>query len=282
MRLGIVVEGGGLRGAFAVGVLHELAGRLPEPPSHVFATSSGAPNAAYFVTGQIDDGVRIWEGFTHGRQLIDFANLVRPRPVMMVEELVSVFRDTVPLAADRLDTVATELHISVTDVVSGDNRVLRATPSNVFELMTAAMAVPFAYGKVVDVDGGRYIDGGFGAPVCIREAEALALDRIIVVLTKPAGHRRRPNPPIEWLMGRSFPSHPNAREAIRAKWHRYNATMDHLDTLEREGRALILRPPGELPAARLSRSKAKIVQSIELGRAMVRRRARAIEAHLEG
>ncbi len=81
-------------------------------------------------------------------------------------------------------------------------------------------------------------------------------------------------------MCRSFPTYPKAREAIRAKWHRYNATMDHLDAREREGSALIIRPEGELPAARLSRSKTKILQTIELGRLRVQARASAIERYL--
>ena len=41
-----------------------------------------------------------------------------------------------------------------TDVVSGSNRLVRATRDNIFELLTAAMAIPIAYGKVVPVGAG--------------------------------------------------------------------------------------------------------------------------------
>jgi predicted patatin/cPLA2 family phospholipase len=269
--LGVVIEGGGLRGAFAVGVLDELDRVLPARPAHVFATSSGAPNAAYYATGQIADGVRIWEQHTHGSQLIDFGNLLRSSPVMRVDELVALFRGPIPLAAERLD-VGPDVHIAVTDVESGENRVLRATPNNVFALLTAAMAIPVAYGKVVPVEQGLYIDGGFGAPVAVREALALGLDRIIVVLTKPRGHRRKQNAFAEWLQCSSYGAWPRAREAIRAKWRNYNATMDLVDELEHTGKLVVIRPEAELPASRLSRSKDRIIASIELGRAAVRAR----------
>lgn len=279
-QLGVVIEGGGLRGAFAVGVLEELDRMLPVRPAHVFATSSGAPNAAYYATGQIADGVRIWERHTHGSQLIDLGNLWRSTPVMKVDELVAVFRGQIRLEAARLDADGPGVHIAVTDVESGENRVVRATAQNVFDLLTAAMAIPVAYGKVVPVERGLYIDGGFGAPVAIREALALGLSRIIVVLTKPRGHRRKPNAFAQWLQCTSYSQWPRAREAIQAKWRNYNATMDLIDELEHAGRLVVVRPEAELPASRLSRSKARIIASIELGRAAIRARATELRSYI--
>lgn len=279
VQTGIVIEGGGLRGAFAVGALDELDRVLPVRCAHVFATSSGAPNAAYYATGQIADGVRIWEQHTHGSQLLDFGNLLRPDPVMKIDELVAVFRNEIQLDAQRLAADAPSVHIAVTDVESGANHVLRATPDNVFALLTAAMAIPVAYGKVVPVERGLYIDGGFGAPVAIREALALGLERIIVVLTKPLGHRRKPNAFTEWLQCSSYTEYPHAQAAIRAKWRNYNATMDLLDEHEQAGRLIIVRPGAELPVSRLSRSRTRILASIELGRVAVRARAREILAY---
>lgn len=280
-QLGIVIEGGGLRGAFAVGALDELDRVLPVRAAHVLATSSGAPNAAYYATGQIADGVRIWEQHTHGSQLLDFGNLLRTAPVMKIDELVAVFRHEVKLEAARLDAHAPSVHIAVTEVESGQNHVLRATPDNVFALLTAAMAIPVAYGKVVPVEQGLYIDGGFGAPVAIREALALGLDRVIVVLTKPRGHRRKSNALAEWLQCSSYAEYPHARAAIRAKWRNYNATMDLIDELEQAGRLVVVRPQAELPASRLSRSRARILASIELGRVAVRARASELLAYLD-
>jgi predicted patatin/cPLA2 family phospholipase len=264
-----------------VGVLEELDRVLPVRPAHVFATSSGAPNAAYYGTGQIADGVRIWEQHTHGSQLLDFGNLLRTAPVMKIDELVAVFRHEIQLHATRLAEDRPSVHIAVTEVESGENHVLRATPDNVFALLTAAMAIPVAYGKVVPVEQGLYIDGGFGAPVAIREALALGLERIVVVLTKPRGHRRKHNALAEWLQCSSYAQYPQARAAIRAKWRNYNQTMDLIDEHEQAGKLVVIRPGAELPASRLSRSRARILASIELGRSAVRARASEILAYTD-
>ena len=280
MSLAIAVEGGGLRGAFAVGVLSELDALLRRPATHVFATSSGAPNAAYFATGQIADGVRIWEQRTHGSQLVDFGNLIRPAPVMKIDDLVAVIRDEFPLDAARLHLGETELHIALTEVESGTSQVIRATPDNVFSLLRAAMASPIAYGQVVPVGDGRYIDGGFRAPLPIREALELEPRRLVAILTKPRGHRRKQSALGDWLQGRSYPEFSNTRAAIREKWSHYNATMDLIDELEGRGRVLVLRPPGELPVTRLSRSRERIHASIEVGREVVRQRVAQLRAYL--
>lgn len=281
-KLGIVVEGGGLRGSFAVGALAELDRLLRVRPAHVFATSSGAPNAAYFAAGQIADGVRIWEQRTHGSHLIDFRNLLRRDPVMKIDDLVAVIRGEIPLDPSRLEADAPALHIALTDVETGANRVVRATRDNIFALLTAAMAIPVAYGRVVPVERGLYIDGGFGAPVAIREALALGLDKIIVVLTKPRGHRRKHNALSEWLQCSSYAAYPRACAAIREKWRNYNATMDLIDARERAGELVVIRPEDDLPASRLSRSRARIMASIELGRAVIRARARELLAYTDG
>ena len=277
MKLSLVIEGGGLRGSFAIGALSELARLLPVRPAHVYATSSGAPNAAYFATGQLREGLRIWEERTHGAQLVDYRKLLGAGPVLKVDELVDVFRRDIRLDVGALERSPSRLHIAVTEAETGDLEVLDATPDNIFELLAAAMAVPFAYGKLVSVAGRRYFDGGFRAPVAIREALARAPDKIIVILTKPRGHRRKQRHVSEWLQCRTFP---NARDAIRSKWRHYNQTMELLDELEASGDIAIVRPPGELPAGRLSRSRRRIVDSIALGRATVQDRARELAAYL--
>ncbi|NVB43032.1 patatin-like phospholipase family protein [Pseudenhygromyxa sp. WMMC2535] len=281
MKLSLVIEGGGLRGAFAVGALAELARVLPVPVHQVYATSSGAPNAAYFAAGQIEDGVRIWQQRTHGAQLVDYRNFVGTRPVMKIDELVSVFRDEIKLDPAAIERSPIDLHIALTEVDSGQGALVQATRDNIFDLLAAAMAIPVAYGKVVPVAGGRYIDGGFRAPVAIREALAAGADKVIVVLTKPRGHRRKQRRVSEWLQCRSYPGLPNTHDAIRSKWRHYNATMDSLDALEAAGSVALVRPPGELPVGRLSRSRSRILSAIEIGRQTVRDRAAALAEYLE-
>src|SRR5262245_30777246 len=114
----LLVEGGGLRGAFGAGVLAEL-GRAGHRFDDVVAVSSGAPTAAYLVADQIADAIRIWEDHTHGSQLISPARLLRGATLMDIDGLVSVFQNVVPLDVSRLGGAKANCWIGVTNCHTG-------------------------------------------------------------------------------------------------------------------------------------------------------------------
>lgn len=261
----LVIEGGGLRGAFCAGVVGELS-RAGVAFDDVVAVSAGAPTAAYLAAGQVDDGLAIWREHTHGAQLIAARNLLRGRPVMDIDRLVGVFRHTVPLRAAALDHAPTRLWISITDCRSGDARYVRATSDNVFELLRAAMALPVANGRRIAIEGAASIDGGVVAPVPLDHGLSLGRDRLLVVLTRPIGYRRPARTLAARAIGWTYPDYPAVRRAFSVRTARANAVLDRVEELERAGELGVIRPVGEMPASRLSRRREDIVATLELGR----------------
>src|SRR5688572_2937679 len=71
-RLALIVEGGAMRGVYSAGSLFALA-RLgcSEVFDTVYATSSGAVNAAYFVSGGANVGVGAYYEDLSARQFIN-------------------------------------------------------------------------------------------------------------------------------------------------------------------------------------------------------------------
>jgi len=124
----LVIEGGGLRGAFSAGVAAELAAAGVPAFDDIVAVSSGAPTAAYLATGQPEDAVAIWRGYTHGTQLIALRNFVRGRPLMDIDRLVDVFRRVVPLDAPQLARSKSRLWVGLTDCRTGEGCRVVATP----------------------------------------------------------------------------------------------------------------------------------------------------------
>ncbi len=271
----LFVEGGGLRGAFGAGVLESLLGAGHDAFDDVIAVSSGAPTAAYAVLGQIADGVRIWEQYTSGDQLISPKNLLRGAPLMDIDRLVNVFERVVPLAAERLATVRTRLWIGVTECRTGRGALVRATPSNLFSLLRATMALPVAYGRIVDVEGVPFVDGGVADAVPIERVTALAggrtsrthATRPLAILTQPRGYRRTSGRASALLMASTYWRWPALRGAIFARSANANRALDRVDALESSGALDVLRPTHPLSAKRLSTARPDIVASIDAGRA---------------
>jgi predicted patatin/cPLA2 family phospholipase len=266
----LVIEGGGLRGAFSAGVTAELAAGGVQRFDDIVAVSSGAPTAAYLAAGQPDDGVAIWRRYTHGAQLIALRNLPRGRPLMDIDRLIGVFQRVVPLDAQRLARSPCRLWVGVTDCRTGEGRRVLATPSNVFELLRATMALPVANGRVIDVEGMRAIDGGVAAPIPLDHALGLGRDRTLLVLTRPRDYRRAPNAASAWVIGWTYPRYPAVRRALARHGHEANAVLDRIDALERAGAIDVIRPDRPLPLGRLSRDRAAIETAIAIGRATAR------------
>ena len=106
----LVIEGGGLRGAFVAGALHQMQ-QSGVHFDHVFATSAGAASAAYMIAGQMDRALWIWRERTHGAQLISARNFLRGRRLMDIEGLVEAFRSDLALDVAALARSATTLTI---------------------------------------------------------------------------------------------------------------------------------------------------------------------------
>jgi predicted patatin/cPLA2 family phospholipase len=260
----LVLEGGGLRGAFVAGVLGELARCEALRFSHIFATSAAAASAAYMIAGQIDRGLEIWRERTHGHQLISPRHLLRGRRLMDIEGLVEVFRGELSLDAARVELSTTTLRVAVTNCMTGCADHVRATRANIYELLAATMALPVVYGRVVSVDGVPYIDGGVADAIPLGAALELSPARIIVVSTRPSGYRKRPSR-LGALLRYNYQRFPALWPALANRWEMYNQTIARVEALEREGRVQVIRPAQTLPASRMTRDRGRILETLALG-----------------
>lgn len=260
----LVLEGGGLRGAFVAGALGELAG-CDLRFSHIFATSAAAASAAYMVAGQIDRALEIWRERTHGGQLISPRHLLRGRGLMDIEGLVDVFRGDLSLDADGVERSSTALRVAVTNCITGAADHVAATSSNVYELLKATMALPVVYGRVVPVDGVPYIDGGVADAIPLEAALALEPARILVVTTRPTGYRKKPSR-MAHLLRYNYTRFPALWPALANRWQAYNEVVTKLERLEALGRVQVIRPTVALPASRMTRDRQRILETMALGR----------------
>ncbi len=267
----LVVEGGGLRGAFCAGVLESLHHLAPSAPSHVYATSAGAPSAAYLATGQIELAIRLWETRTHASHLVSPRHWLRGRPLMDIDKLVDCFRGPLALDLQQLGRSRTKVFIAVTNCRTATPDYLRLTPDNALDVLTATMALPLAYGRIVNVHGQPYIDGGVTDSIPLEPALHRKVDEIVVVLTRPEGYRKKRSKLAETILRPQFGRNPEMMNAFRARSDMYNQRLDMLSELERQGRVRVIRPTRVLPASRMTRDRDRIIETIQVGRDCARR-----------
>jgi len=207
---GLVVQGGGMRGIYSAGAMSALADAgLADSFSHIFASSSGAINAAYLMSGQTDI---VAAGYAdHLNKALPFIRYWRLTKLVDIDYLVdSILKHPeFPLDVRAVINSPTILHVVVTDlhsaeaveITSKDIAGWDASGKVFYELLRATSALPLIYGRAVEIAGGIYVDGGVSDAIPLLRAIAAGCTDITVVTTRNPGFRRTRKRGIKRILG---------------------------------------------------------------------------------
>ncbi len=164
MKRALVLKGGTMKGAFVVGALKAIHNKLePGYFDAIFSTSVGVFEQAFFASGQVYFMENTWKEYVHGRQLINpFINPFNPlrgRAILDLDYLVDLFQSN----KSKLDIPAMKnspykLINFVMDYETGEIVAMDLKENDVFQVMKATCALPYAYPKKVMINGRRYLD----------------------------------------------------------------------------------------------------------------------------
>jgi predicted patatin/cPLA2 family phospholipase len=259
----LIVEGGAMRGAWAAGVLAFLHKQGQHQYDFVYAASSGACSAAYFVAGMWEPGLAIWRELAC--KAVCRTNFLRRKPIIDLAYLVDhVFRQRVPLSVEALEKAATRFSIVLTDCHNGEPVYFHARDERVFAALRATASMPLATSGFDYVDGQPFADGGLCDPIPIRRALADGATDITVVLTHKLDLRLRPLP--RWLGKLAYPKFPEvARAWTTRQCVNYNAALDLLKQPPAGVRIRVFQPLRPLRIGAFTNTQKSIDAALDLG-----------------
>ena len=124
MPVGLVLEGGGIRGAYTAGVLDVLA-RENFPFSTVYGISAGACNALSFLSGQIGRNREIFAQYIQDKRYVSFGNLVRGGSLFGFNFIFGeLFHELLPFDYDAFFSNPIGYQAGATDLETGKIRSL--------------------------------------------------------------------------------------------------------------------------------------------------------------
>jgi predicted patatin/cPLA2 family phospholipase len=192
LRLGLVIEGGALRGVSSAGgavVLAQLG--YSNVFDEVHATSAAVMNAAYFMTNQPLLGISVYFDNCTTK------SFVNPWRFWKIVDVDYIF-DRLAVTEKRLDLqklleARARLYVAVIDKDTSRPALLdvKATGS-MLKALKASAAIPVLYNRSVKVDGARYIDGGLAIPFGLLPALDNGCTHVLVLSTRPADYQGQP------------------------------------------------------------------------------------------
>lgn len=268
MKVGLVLEGGGMRGVYTAGVLEYFLDEGLRFP-YVVAVSAGACQAASYLSEQKGRNRTVSIDYVRHPRYLSVRNLFRERSLFGMDLLFNQLPNKlVPFDFEAYYRNPALFWAVTTDAVTGEPHYIEKRKTQragtAMDALRASSSLPYV-SPPVRLDGRILFDGGVSDPVPIGKSEADGNDFHVLVLTREAGYRKRPGRNTRWLARRIYPRYPGLVEAMARRWRIYNAAVDRAEALAREGRALILRPPAGTGVDRMTKDPEKLATLYDLG-----------------
>lgn len=261
----LVIEGGGMKAAYANGVLSAFEAAEHTDWDAVYGTSAGGALAAWFSAGQARYAEKTWD-YAADPRILSYKRWARlGGPLLDHEALLDiVYLQEHPIDQAAIHRCPHPVVVTASDVHEGRAVYHDLRRGPIIPWLKATGRLPFASGPTVAIDGHSYLDGGILDPIPIRHVAESGYDDITLVLNTPPGQRRKDNAVIAGIAARRYPK---LRDGI-LRHHAIKAEAVAFAEHPPEGLTVrIVRPAAQLGVSRLTRDLGRIRGAIEQGRA---------------
>lgn len=279
----IVLEGGATRGVFTSGVLDYL---MEEDLyfSHVIGVSAGSCNGVDYVSRQIGRTKKCM--IPEKKEYSYYSGVRSAIKEKSILDMDMVF-DTFPKKIYPFDFETYFQSDMVCEIVTTNCETGKAEymteqndPDRLMKLCRASSSMPLL-SPIVNIDGGPYLDGGLADSVPVRRALQSGNEKIVLVLTRNPGYRKKPiSKGTSKLYRRAYKKYPNLVHAAIYRNHVYNKTMELVERLEEEEKIFVIRPL--VPTvSRLERDETALTAFYQHGYNLMKRQREALQRYLE-
>ncbi len=266
-KIGLVLEGGGLRGAYTAGVLSWFIDHNIEVDFAV-GISSGAMHLCNYLNKEKNKLYGLSVTWAGSKRNIGISSILHEGRYVGYDYIFDeVLKDIMPIDLNQLRKTKVKAEIGVYDLEYGETFWKNVQEmDDTYRLLKAACTLPIA-GRIVDFEGRRYLDGGITTMIPINRSVHYGCDKHIVITTKPAGFKRKPSSKaFEMLMRMNYPKYPKLIEDLKQRADVYYREVSIIEKLSNEGKCLQIFPTRDVGIARFSGDPEKLKELFELGR----------------
>ena len=253
----LVLEGGGMRGAFTAGVLDFLIKHNIRFP-YTIGVSAGASNGVSFASRQYRRGydsnvklqaVRPFIGLKHffkGKGFIDLDFLFYEYPRKYNQFDFASYSNSL----DRFVIVTS-------NCITGEAEYHEEKQNHkrLLDLLRASCSLPILC-PLTKIDNLPYIDGGVCDAIPFKRALDEGYNRLVIVLTRNEDYRKSETtlhlPPC------LYKKYPAIRKKLSNRGARYNRQITQIRKLEKEGKAIVIRPVDPIRVTRTEKNTKKL------------------------
>ena len=263
-QIGLVLEGGGMRGVFTCGVLDWLLDHRIDFP-YTVAVSAGACNGLSYMSHQRGRAKYSNIDMLEKYKYIGLKYLWTQHSILDQDLLYKEFPERlVPYDFEAYKANPGVFEMVTTNCLTGLPNYLseKQDPRRLVRIAKASSSLPYVC-PVVIVDRMPMLDGGIVDSIPVGRAVAKGYARNVVVLTRNRGYRKATRDiRIPRFIYRRFP---RLRVALIHRCECYNRQLEMVERMEDEGKILVVRPIGKVEVDRLEGNVDKLRALYEQG-----------------
>lgn len=256
-KVGLVLEGGGMRGVFTTGVLDCFLDHGIEFPE-IIGVSAGACHACSYVSKQRGRAKSISIDYCDDKRYCSVHSLITTGDMFGVDFVYNEIPNVLyPFDHDTYNRSESKVYAVLTNVVTGKAEYHYLDDMNVkLDNLRASASLPFL-SRIVDIDGNKYLDGGLTDSIPIKKIESDGFEKNVVVLTQPRGYRKSENKlvPLSKLV---YAKYPEISKAMKTRHIAYNEAVDYIEKEEDKGNIFVIQPSEKLIVGRIEKDKSKL------------------------
>ncbi len=263
MSVGLVLEGGAMRGMYTAGVLdifmdYEIA------VDGIVGVSAGVLFGVNYPSKQRGRVLRYNKQFARDPRYMGWKSFLTTGNI--VNKDFAFY--TVPQKLDVFDEEAFEqsgidFYATLTDVETGKPEYVKLNHLfDEMEVLRATSAMPLV-SKIVEVNGKKYLDGGVSDSIPVNKCKELGYDKVIVVLTRPLEYRKKPVKAFPYKM--VYGKYKEFVDTALNRHQNYNDTVERIVDMENKKEIFVIRPSRTVDIKRIERDENKLQEMYDLG-----------------
>lgn len=283
MKVGLVLEGGAMRGMFTAGVLDVMLENNIEIDG-IIGVSAGALFGPNYFSKQKGRVIRYSKRFAKDKRYISMLNLLLTGNA--VSKHFAYYK--VQRKLDKFDNetfmkTGKPFWAVATNVKTGGPEYFEITdPNKDMEKLRASSAIPLS-SKMVKVNGKKYLDGGVSDGIPLEKMQELGFDKIIVVLTQPYKYRKKQMAAKKLRMiNIRYHRYPQLINTITNWYLNYNKTLEKIIDLEKKKEIFVIRPSKKIWVPLIERDANHLQEIYDLGISEGQKVLNDLKKYLEG
>ena len=266
MKVGLVLEGGAMRGMFTAGVLDVFMDEKINIDG-IIGVSAGALFGPNYFSNQKGRVIRYSKRFANDKRYMSIFNLVfTGNAISKKFAYYKVTKELDPFDNEMFKKTNKPVWAVATNVETGNPEYLEIKDVlNDMEKLRATSAVPLS-SRIIKIDNKKYLDGIMSDSIPIEKMQSLGFDKLIVVLTQPYNYKKKQyDNRFLKLIRKKYKKYPIFIEKVENRYKDYNKKLDLIKKLEDDKKIFVIRPPKSIAVKLIERNIERLQEIYDIG-----------------